>query len=251
MKRFTKIFVFSLCLLLIMGCSSRKEDTASTKQKKNVEEKTPIKKKEKFDTSLMDAKLFDFISEDGVSEEDKEKIQIAYDRVYVLWDLILPNFLTKTHYDNLDNDKFIFDDAMLASKEDNLSQHVESGTYLLGNGTAMDAPFDYISAQDLNNKIQQLFAIDLNYDNTNAQSFYLPDFDGYVYVGGVGGARDFTLPNTIAVKKYKTMYVAIANYEGTSDYVPISGTFYLVFEKIEENGESRFVYRWFYTHVNE
>lgn len=251
MKLLKRLFVFSLCLFLVMGCSSKDDDKSTTKKETEKEEKKEEEEKV-FDTTLMDAELFDFISEEGVSEDDKEKIQTAYNEVYLMWDILLTNFLTETHYFDLNENQFMYEHATIVAENHGVSKYIESGSYTLGDGSTANAPLNYISSSDLNNLIKQLFGKEFNSDNTSAQNFYSSDLDGYVLTGGLGGMRSFTLPEEITVKKYQNMYVAIANYEGTIDETtPISGTFYLVFEKIEENGESRFVYRWFYTHVNE
>lgn len=247
MKKLKRIFAFSLCFFLMIGCSSKNDNKSTVKEETKKEEK-----KEEFDTSLMDAKLFDFISEDGVSEDDKGKVQTAYNEVYLNWNMLIPNFLTETHYYDLNENQFMYEHATIVAGNHDMTQLADSGNYTLGDGSIVNAPFDYISSQDLKTLINQLFGKEFSSDNTSASNFYLSELDGYALTGSLGGYNSLSLPKEISVKKYQNMYVAITNYEGKIDETtPISGTFYLVFEKIEENGESKFVYRWFYTHVNE
>lgn len=254
-----KILFFSFVVLLIMGCSANKE---------KLTDDTPINKegvkKGEFDTTLKDIKLFNFISEEGISEEDKEKVRKAYEDVYTLWYTLPEDFVSPTHLDKLDNDEFLLNTIFYNFNIDDsntIMTQAHTGTYKLGDGKKITAPFSYMTSKDLQVTAKKLFDKSIDTSIDSIQKVYIKELDGYIgTLNGIGGASPWypSEPKDITIKKYKNMYVAIAKYDETIakqgvDKIdnPIKSTIYLVFEKIEEGGESRFVYRWYYTKVNE
>lgn len=247
MKRTHAITMLALMLALgtVVGCS-KSEDTSKTVEKAKEEKK----EKEEYDQNKVDIALFDHLTEVEVSQSDYDQIKKAYDDTKGLWQLILPNFLTVTHYIEFDAMTICETLPFIPEVESKLAKMSE-GVYTRGSLTDT-APFVYMPKALLLESSEYYFGKTLSEaDLANLTSAYYPELDGYYANGGVGGYNLYYLPEEFTVKQYKDMYVVIADYADTQGDSGISGTYYLVLEKVEVDGDTHFVYKWAYTHVNE
>lgn len=252
MKRLVRLnIVLITALLVISGCSSGSSN--SDKKDNSNHDKDNIKEEKiEFNQDTMDKELFTLTSESGVSEDDINQIRKEYDYVKGLWNLTTNNLLTETHYMDLKDDKFVLETIlfMVQSSETNefsqFKKIVPDNSVVLG--SSPDVEYYYVTLEDALILVNQYFGRSLNIDTVKSQTYYEPSLDGFLLIGGIGGVRFASLNDVFTISRYQDTYVLETKYSGEQN---LSGTFYMVFKKIVEDGSSRYIYRWTYTQLDD